>query len=285
MIRWSTFKAISRWDGSSSAKTMISLIDNIASQIYDKYLKTGESIWHLANPAGGLDPNRVIYFMGFDISRAPERRKEAAAYAAVCDSYGRILYRKAIDSHKGEKVQAQVLSDWFFDVASSTYDEVGDKGILNELILFKDGPILSNQIVDYREGAINTKRRLISEGIMNRGSNLRIISVIKRGPYRIYGKEEFKYRAQNTAVIRDTRHALIVTSPAHQGTPVPLRLKIEFQVIENMDIHQILKIFNDLRYLDWSSLYRQPKTILPLHIVQNLAKLSKEDIMVPYVPR
>ena len=34
------------------------------------------------------------------------------------------------------------------------------------------------------------------------------------------------------------------------------------------------------RYLDWNSLFSQPKTILPLHIVQNLAKLSKEDVSI-----
>ncbi|MFQ6077117.1 MAG: hypothetical protein ACE5Z5_13470, partial [Candidatus Bathyarchaeia archaeon] len=76
-----------------------------------------------------------------------------------------------------------------------------------------------------------------------------------------------------------------VTSPAYQGTPSPMRMKIEFQIIEDMEIRQILRVFNDLRYLDWSSLYKQPKTILPLHIVQNLAKLSKEDVVIPYVPR
>lgn len=285
MLRWRTFKVISSWDGRSAGKMMIPCINNIAVQIYDKYLKTGESIWHLANPAGGLDPNRVVYFMGFDVSRAPERRKEAAAYAAVCDSYGRILYRKAIDSHKGEKIQAKVLSDWFFDVASSTYDEVRENKVLNELILYKDGPIHGDQIVDYRKGSLSAKERLMAEGIMDQDSNIRTISVIKSGPHRIYGKKRFDYKTQNTAVIRDPQNAIFVTSPAYQGTPSPMRMKIEFQIIEDMEIRQILRVFNDLRYLDWSSLYKQPKTILPLHIVQNLAKLSKEDVVIPYVPR
>jgi len=81
------------------------------------------------------------------------------------------------------------------------------------------------------------------------------------------------------------REAIVVTSSSFQGTPSTLRLKLEFQIQENMKIEQVVRILNDLRYLDWSSLYKQPKTILPLHIVQNLAKLSKEDIKVPYIPR
>jgi len=49
---------------------------------------------------------------------------------------GRILYRKAIDSHKGEKNSSKVLSDCFFDVASSTYDETREEKVLDELILY-----------------------------------------------------------------------------------------------------------------------------------------------------
>ena len=278
MIRYQIFNSCLKM-----SKT--SILDNLAVQIYDKSLKSGESIWHLSKPAGGVDPNKIIYFMGFDISRSPEKRKEAAAYAAICDSYGRILYRKAIDSHKGEKIQAKVLSDWFFDVASSTFDETKQTKKIDELILFKDGPIPSNQLIDYRNGSIDAKERLIEERIMDKSSNIRIVSVVKRGPYRIYGKEEYDYKTQNTGLIRNDKEALIVTTPGFQGTPSTLKLRIEFQIKEDMNIEELLKIFNDLRYLDWSSLYKQPKTILPLHIVQNLAKLSKEDVDVPYVPR
>jgi hypothetical protein len=34
---------------------------------------------------------------------------------------------------------------------------------------------------------------------------------------------------------------------------------------------ELKKKFIDLRYIDWNTLFSQLKTILPLHIVQNLA--------------
>jgi len=286
MICLETFSEIAGWNGDDNAVKYVPIINNLAIQIYDKYLESGESIWHLAKPAGGLDPHKVIYFMGFDVSRAPEKRKEAAAYAAVCDSYGKIIYRKTIDSHKGERVQSKVLSEWFFEVAHSAFDKTDEKRKLSELILFKDGPIRSNQVVDYREGSLDAKKRLIDEGIMDMDSNIRIISAVKTGPHRIYGKrKKYNYKTHNTAIVRDRNSALIVTTEPPQGTAATLRLKIEYQIFDDMNIDQVLAIFNDLRYLDWDSLYKQPKTILPLHIVQNLAKLSKEDVTVPYIPR
>jgi hypothetical protein len=261
------------------------VLDNIAVQIYDKSLKSGESVWHLSKPAGDLDLDKTIYFMGFDVSRSPERRKEAAAYAAICDSYGKILHRKAIDSHKGERIHSKVLSDWFFEVASSASVETQQNKKINELILFKDGPIPSNQIVDYRNGSEDAKKRLIYMDIMEDTSNIRVLAVVKRGPYRLYEKKSDQYKIQNTALIRNDNEAILVTSPGFHGTASTIKLISEFQIKEDMNVQELSKIFNDLRYLDWSSLYKQPKTILPLHIVQNLAKLSKEDVQVPYIPR
>jgi len=287
MLRSRTFEWISKWDGYTNKLRITPILYNLSAQVFDKSLAPGESIWHLSNPAGGIDPRRTVYFMGFDVSRAPERRKEAAAYAAVCDSYGRILYRKAIDSHKGEKIQSNVLSDWFFDVASSAYDETSKsmEKQVDELILFKDGPIHRSQLVDYRKGALDAKARLMDEGIMKADANIRVISVTKKGPHRIYGKPWKQHRTRNTSLLRDESNAVIVTTEVHRGTALPLKLRLEYQLVNDMDIKQVVHIFNDLRYLDYTSLYKQPKTILPLHIVQNLAKLSKEDISVPYVPR
>jgi hypothetical protein len=285
MIRWQTASLLSEEKPSAWARGVDSMGFNMVAQIYDKSLGHGKSIWHLVSPAGGLDPQRTIYFMGFDVSRSPERRKEAAAYAAVCDSYGRILYRKSIDTHKGEKIQAKVLSDWFYDVASNSFDEVSSHKPVDELILFKDGPIPQNQIVDYENGSEDAKERLIKEGIMNQAGNIRVLSVVKRGPYRVYGKESYDYKTQNTAIVQGPREAIVVTSSAGRGTAAPVRIRFEYQLVEDMAIDQAIRIFNDLRYLDYTSLYKQPKTILPLHIVQNLAKLSKEDVSVPYIPR
>ena len=77
----------------------------------------------------------------------------------------------------------------------------------NILILFKDGPIKYNQIVDYRNGSLDAKKRLIEEDIMDDSGNIRIVSVVKRGPHRIYGKEKFQYKTQNTAHPKEKRAA------------------------------------------------------------------------------
>ena len=285
MIRWETALTIAGADTTSRGKNIEPIGLNLAAQLFDKTLRHGESIWHLASPAGSLSPDRTIYFMGFDVSRAPERRKEAAAYAAVCDSFGRTLHRRAIDTHKGEKIQPKVLSDWFFDVASNAFDETASKKQVDELILFKDGPIPPNQIVDYKRGTEDAKDRLVVEGIMNEAGNIRIVSAVKRGPQRIYGAQSSDYRIVNSALLMSPKEAVIVTSKAYHGTALPLKLRLEYQIRDDMQVSQVVKIFNDLRYLDYSSLFTQPKTILPLHIVQNLAKLSKEDVTVPYIPR
>ncbi len=283
MIQWKTYTDLLK---RSNQEKLLSFPNyNIALKAYGRALKTGESIWHLNNPAGGLNPKKIIYFMGFDVSRNPETRKEAAAYAAVCDIYGRILYKNVIDSHRGEKVQAEVLSDWFFDLAISTYDDVGEQNKIDCLFLFKDGPIYASQIKEYQQGAIRAKERLLNEHIMSKSSDIKIVAVIKRGLHRFYGTQESNYRVQYSGVIRDVNNSIIITSKPRIGTSSSTRLNFTYQMNNDIDIEQISRIFNDLRYLDWSSLFQQPKTILPLHIVQNLAKLSKEDIYVPYDPR
>lgn len=278
MLNYSTFRNI-------VTSTRDFITNNLAAETYEKSLRPGESMWHLANPAGGIPADRRVFFMGFDVSRTPGERKEAAGYVAICDNFGIITHRQVIKSHKGERVSASVLSDWFFEVAVSTsLASRGAKEAVDELILFKDGPIHPNQVKDYREGALNAKERLMSEGIMNEDGNIRVVAVVKSGPHRIFG-EPPQYEALNTAIIRDSRRALMATAKTAIGTADPLRFDLVYQIKDDMTIEGILHMFNDLRYLDWDSLYRQPKTIMPLHIVQNLAKLGKEDINVPYIPR
>ena len=223
--------------------------------------------------------------MGFDVSRNQETRKEAAAYAAVCDHYGKILYRNTINSHRGEKVQGPVLSDWFFELATATYDKLSQTKHLDGIILFKDGPIPTSQVQDYRQGAILAKERLIKEHIMTSQSDIKVIAAVKRGIHRFYGNPNYHYNVNYSAVLRNSKEAVLVTSKPRIGTASTTRLQLTYQGIKDMDITKIISIFNDLRYLDWSSLFQQPKTILPLHIVQNLAILQKEDVIVPYDPR
>ncbi len=284
MVRGNTFTRVARWDGKAEQYAMNSLLRNFAVQIYDKYLETGETIWHLARPAGGLDPSKNVFFMGFDVSRTPSERKEAAAYCAVCDAYGRVVTRKVITAHKGEKVPAKELSDWFFDAACAAFDASGHK-VVDCIILFKDGPIRPNQVIEYETGALEARDRLIQQGIMNTNSDIKVVSVVKQSARRLYADLTGKKKIFSTVLYRDSRHAMGVTSITRLGTPAVLRLGLEFQIVEDMTIKDIYHIFNDLRYLDYDSLFSQPKTILPLHVVQHLAKLSKEDIIVPYVPR
>ena len=120
---------------------------------------------------------------------------------------------------------------------------------------------------------------------MHKNSDIKVIATIKRGLHRFYGEEKYSYKVNYSGLIRSPNEAIIVTSRPRIGTASTTRLNLIYQINNDMTIEQVVKIFNDLRYLDWSSLFQQPKTILPLHIVQNLAKLTKEDIIVPYDPR
>ncbi|MBS7633645.1 hypothetical protein KEJ15_08565 [Candidatus Bathyarchaeota archaeon] len=286
MVSYQLMEKMGAWDGYTDNQKYAPILQVLAVQMYDKCLKAGEAIWHLANPVAGVSPDKTIYFMGFDVSRNPEKRTESAAYAAICDTYGRVIHRKTI-THKGERIHYKVLSQWFFEAALDAYlnEPEQERKKVDEIILFKDGPILGPQLKDYVDGANEAKKRLVDKGIMGENGNIRIVSVVKHGPYRLYGAKENNYTIDKTALIRSDKTALIVTCGSYIGTPVTLRLNLDYQITDDMKIEKITHMFNELRYLDWSSLYRQPKTILPLHIVQNLAKLSKEDIEVPYIPR
>jgi len=282
MIQWKTYNDIITQ--CSRGKTAFSLY-NIGLKAYGRALAAGESIWHLKAPAGGLNPKLNYYYMGFDVSRNPETRKEAAAYAAVCDSYGRFLYKNSISTHRGEKIVAEILSDWFFELVTTIYDELGNEKKVDGLMLFKDGNIPQNQIEDYKKGALLAKERLLKEHVIHENADIKIIATIKRGLHRLYGDQKQGYRLNYSGILRSPKEAILVTSQPKIGTASTTRLNLSYQITNDMNIEQIARIFNDLRYLDWNSLFSQPKTILPLHIVQNLAKLSKEDVIVPYVPR
>ncbi|MFX1477954.1 MAG: Piwi domain-containing protein [Promethearchaeota archaeon] len=282
MIQWNTYKKLL----SASSQGRLSFENyNIALKAYGRFLECGEAIWHLKNPAGGLIEDTNNYFLGFDVSRSPESRKEAAAYAAVCDNYGKVLYKSSIDSHRGENVIAEILSDWFFEIATSTHDEIGSEKKIDCMYLFKDGSITFPQVKEYENGSVLAKERLMEEHLMTNDSDIKTIAVIKRGLHRFYGDEKQRYRVNYSGLIRSPKEALLITSRPRIGTAATTRIELTHQLISNTDISQIAKMFNDLRYLDWNSLFSQPKTILPLHIVQNLAKLSKEDVIVPYDPR
>ena len=255
------------------------LIYNLVAGIYDKGLEEGGVMWLLSKPAGNLPKEKKILFIGFDVSRNPESKKEAAAYAAICDSYGRILYRKVIQSHRGEVMKKEAIRDWLFEIATDT-----GHGLIDELVVFKDGSIRTYEVEFWKEGTEEAKRILVENNLMKPEGNIRIITVIKMGPHRIYS-DDFDMKASNVALVRNSKQAILVTARPIKGTPDSLRLAIEHQLIDDMDISQVVRIFNDLRFLDWESLYKQPKTILPLHIVQNLAIYSKEDILIPYAPR
>jgi hypothetical protein len=283
-LRSGTFLRIARWDGQHDASQLNATIRNTAVQIYDKFLDPGESIWHLAIPAGGLDPSKKAFFMGFDVSRSTDR-KEAAAYAAVCDVYGRVITRKVIGSHKGEKILAEALSDWLFDAGDAAFTASGDDLPVDYIYFFKDGPIHPSQLADFEKGATNAKTRLIAQGIMTETSDIKIISVVKQGSHRIFVDEEGRASNYGLCVYFDENHGMGITSKGRHGTPEVMRINLEFQMVEDMTVKQIYHIFNDLRYLDYDSLYTQPKNMLPLVIVHNLAKLAREDIDVPYDPR
>ncbi len=282
MIQWNTFKKLL----SASSQGRLSFENyNIALKAYGRFLESGEAIWHLKEPAGGLNAATNNYFLGFDVSRNPESRKEAAAYAAVCDNYGKVLYKSSIDSHRGENIISEILSDWFFEIATSTYDEIGNEKKIDCMYLFKDGPISHPQVKEYEKGSLLAKERLMEEHLMTNDSDIKTIAVIKRGLHRFYGDEKLGYKINYSGLIRSPKEAILITSRPRFGTAATTRIELTHQMNNNIDISQIAKMFNDLRYLDWNSLFSQPKTILPLHIVQNLAKLSKEDVIVPYDPR
>ena len=98
--------------------------------------------------------------------------------------------------------------------------------------------------------------------------------------------EEFANPDRGTYVLLPENRALVVSSAPKFGTADPIHVDYVAAVGgPPTAMKVIVGEFFDLTNLDWRSVYQQPKTPLPLQLVQSLGELLTLDIETPpYIP-
>lgn len=280
------------------------LIGNILVQIYLKTLIRGEAVWLLNEPAGG-SPHTC--YMGYDVSRITERlfdptsktwireMKEAAAYAAVCDSYGRVIECRSLPAQRGEMLTpddvVRLLYEVLHECKTSMNEFYGED--FTRLVIFRDGNISSTDLQMMDRGI-----EKLFETIGNKYTKLTIdvVAVIKTGIERLFSDDRTN-PSVGDYVILDESNALLCTSDLKQRSDrlSAKPIKLYYPLSKSLDyssrrrpMEHIVHEFVDLTKLYWVSLVYTPKVALPLKIVQRIGQLAVRDVSVPrdvpYIP-
>ncbi|MFQ5911253.1 MAG: hypothetical protein ACE5IJ_11135, partial [Thermoplasmata archaeon] len=270
------------------------LAADLLSQAYVK--ATRKPAWTLANPAGERVGNA---YLAFDVSRRQEFlyeerdelrpatsviRKEASAIASVCDEYGRIIKWDTYPSHSGETLGR----DEAWNILIRAVDDIVEvRGRdFRRLVVYKDGPIRDTELVFLRSAA----QEVVDDFSSEKGRPIRIdfVGVVKSGVERVFRREDNRFAnpERGTFVVMADQTCLICASQPRRGTTNPIRLEYRASVGgDSYPMDALIQEFSDLSYLDWRSVYLQPKTPLILQLVQSLGELLTLDIETPtYIP-
>jgi hypothetical protein len=279
-------------------------VGNILLQLYLKTLDRGEAIWLLENPAGN---SKSTCYMGYDVSRISERifdpssrtwireKKEAAAYAAVCDSHGRVIECRALQAQRGEMLTPDDVLRLLFETLHECNTAMKDfyQEDFNRLVMYRDGRIPPTDLKMIELGIDK-----LFEAVRDKYSSLTIdvVAVVKTGIERLF-TDELTNPGIGEYVILDDRQAIVCTS-ALRGRSEYISakpIKLHYALSKSMDaldrkkpMETLIHEFVDLTKLDWVSLVHTPKLALPLILVQEIGKLTVRDVSipkdVPYIP-
>lgn len=267
------------------------LAADLLPQVYAK--STKKPAWLLAKPAGGTSGNA---YLAFDVSRrvsfeldqeegvASVISKEASAIASLCDEYGRIITWDTYASHTGELLGKQEA----WDILTAAFDNVrrtkGDT--FRRLVVYKDGPMRDAERTFIASAAEEVRDEFRRE--TNVDVQVDLVAVPKTGIERLFQRRgsEFGNPERGTYVLLPGNRALLVSSAPKFGTADPIHVNYEASVGGSpTPMKVIVGEFFDLANLDWRSVYQQPKTPLPLQLVQSLGELLTLDIETPpYIP-
>lgn len=267
---------------------------NLLTQIYLKSLISGEALWVLSKPAGGVEGTAYI---GYDVSRRIDKetgmRREAAATACLVDGQGRYLMSRFYSSQRGEDIDAQTANQLIFEAADEAYRNFKKLGKeFRRLVIFKDGIIKPRAIANIKEGAIKAAKAITTDPELPQEITIELIGVVKRGIERMYSKEGYNVEEGSYVLFTDNS-ALLVSSDLGRAmtrvTAQTTRIEPKFRITvkdgnvaeEKNDIEGVLREFYDLTSLDWASLYHMPKLPIVLRIVQALGEQYTMNIPEP----
>lgn len=267
------------------------LAADLLPQVYAK--STKKPAWLLSKPAGGTSGNA---YLAFDVSRrlsfeldveegvASAISKEASAIASLCDEHGRIITWDTYASHTGELLGKQEA----WDILTAAFDNIhrasGDA--FRRLVVYKDGPLRDAE----RSFITASAEEVRADYRRETGVDVQVdlVAVPKTGIERLFQRrgQDFGNPERGTYVLLPDNRALLVSSAPKFGTADPLHVNYEAAVGGSPTSMKVLvSEFFDLTNLDWRSVYQQPKTPLPLQLVQSLGELLTLDIESPsYIP-
>ncbi len=210
--------------------------------------------------------------------------KEASAIASLCDEYGRIITWDTYASHTGELLGKREA----WDILTAAFDNVrrtkGDA--FRRLVVYKDGPIRDAERTFITAAAEEVRDEFRRE--TNVEVQVDLVAVPKTGIERLFQRRgpEFGNPERGTYLLLPGNRALLVSSAPKFGTADPIHVNYEASVGGSpTPMKVIVGEFFDLTNLDWRSVYQQPKTPLPLQLVQSLGELLTLDIETPpYIP-
>ena len=271
---------------------------NTAIQLYLKSLKRGMAPWILEQPAGGAHGTA---YLGYDVSRRFEAeggvRKEAAATISMVDGLGRHILNKTHTTQSGEKLDENTANWIVFNVSRSakkTFETYGRP--FKRLVIYKDGIVRKNEVATIRRGVHSAIENMLPKSSMPDTISVELISVVKSSIERLY-TDTGENVDDGAFVVFSDGNAVVVNShlagkKADYVTAQPTRLEPKFRIseegemtIQQDQIGQLVHEFCDLCYLDWASIFHQPKYPIVLQLVQKLGEQYTLDISDPtYLP-
>ncbi len=268
---------------------------NTLIQVYLKILDKGEAPWILNSPAGMREGTAYV---GYDVSRRQNKeegkRREAAATVSMVDSLGRHISNKFYNTQSGEKLDKSSAKRLIFDLSRSadkTFAEYGDE--LKRMVLFKDGTIRNHEKQNVLEGVEESIATILSKPDLPDKIGVELIGVVKSNIERIYQDNGYNPERGRYVIFEDGTGVIcsshLNNKKNREVTVQTTKLEPQFRTTEdgkdNVDMKSILKEFSDLCFLDWGSVFHQPKYPIVLKLAQQLGEQYTLNIGDPsYLP-
>lgn len=150
------------------------------------------------------------------------------------------------------------------------------------LVTYKDGPMRDAERSFITAAAEEVRDEFRQETDVE--VQVDLVAVPKTGIERLFLRRgrELGNPERGTYVLLPGNRALLVSSAPRFGTADPIHVNYEAAVGDRPTaMTTIVSEFFDLTNLDWRSVYQQPKTPLPLQLVQSLGELLTLDIESP----
>jgi hypothetical protein len=255
----------------------------MALAIYSRTLEAGEAGMLLAYPARGLPSGISPLILATDISRDVQKKQEATADIITMNGQGLLLSTPTTYNFNEGIIQSTLIREWLVDRTTFAVSKIIELGLSspNTLIFGYDGKLRRKQIVEFEKGVFlaieDLKGKVLSQDLASV-----ILEITKRIPDRIYC-ENGTLPPEGTYLANSYDTGYLIGSYPYIGTSQPLRVRIALQTKNIFTASSALQFIHDMRYLDFTSPYVQPREAIFMHVVDKKAKLSRHGA-VPYIP-